>query len=102
MPGIDILTNCDFTATMSLEKSVEMLPNFRQPLDDGVHVAADVVWVRPVVYETTAQVATEETLHWFHVIGTKDPAEVMMKLEICGGACHVVHCSNHVRTEKHK
>lgn len=88
---------------MSLKKSVEMLPDFRQPFDDGVHVRADVVVrVSPVLYETTAQVTTKEPLHWFHMIGTKDPPEVMMKLEICGGACHMVHCSNHIRTEKYK
>jgi len=66
-------------------------------VDNIVHVRQRHVTMNFRIEKTSAQIPQQESLHWFHVIGTEHPAEVMMQLQVSCGPARLVHHSNDIR-----
>ena len=91
------LTNGDVGAAVCFKETIDELPNLRQPLDDVEHLWQLCVVANLGFEQTSAQVACEKAVNRFHVIGTENPAEVMVKLKIGRWSARLVHHSNDVR-----
>ena len=98
---------------MCLEELVEMLPDAWNPLHHvvrrsvghpgrrsalGVHATSSDLSVG----EAASQIARQEPVDRFHVVGTQHPTEVVVQLKVGRRACgrRLVHRSNYVRTDR--
>lgn len=61
---------------MCLQEAVEMLPDTRDPLDDLDQVGVTRATADLSFQKLPAQKTTQEALHWFSVIRTKQPSGI--------------------------
>ncbi len=76
-----------------------MLPDFRHPVHDLVQITVPHTSLHLLGDHFPPEEASEETFDGFHVVGTKHPAEVVVKLEVGGRTCRLVHRPDNIRTE---
>jgi len=86
-------TNGDVTGAMRLEELVEMLPHTWNPLHHifcpsvspssrRCFTATATPGPNLGVGKASSKVSCEESMNRFHVVGTEDPAEVVVQLKI--------------------
>ena len=74
-----------------------MGPHFGDPVDGAVQVVVACACANLCFHQLASQVAPKEAFDRLHMIGAQHPAEVMMQLQVSGGASRLVHCANNVR-----
>ena len=91
-----MLTDGDVAGAVRLKELVDVLPDLGQPLDDLDEVKVHAPGDHLDRHELPTQVAPEERPNRLDVVGVEDPAEVVVQLEVGGGAGRLVHRPNDV------
>ena len=97
-----VLTDGDVRRAVRLEEAVDVLPHLGHPLDDALQLRVTAgrhapgalsapIALQLAVQQLAAQVAPQEALHRLHVVGAQHPAEVVVQLQVGGGARRLVH-----------